>query len=115
VAATGGALTDAQIAAELQTLPGWRHENRALRRTYKTDGWPTTLLLVNAVGFVCESADHHPDLAVSWGKVEVSFWTHSAGGITAKDVAMARAVDKAALWRPEGWKGTAKGWVSPEG
>jgi 4a-hydroxytetrahydrobiopterin dehydratase len=109
------ALTDAQIAAELQTLPGWRHALGALRRVFKTDGWPTTLMLVNAIGFVAESADHHPDLAVSWGKVEVALWTHSAGGITAKDVAMARAIERTALWRPDGWKGTAKGWVNPEG
>lgn len=109
------ALTDAQIASELKTLPAWHHEAGALRRTFKTDGWPTTLMLVNAIGFVAEAADHHPDLAVSWGKVEVRLWTHSAGGITAKDVALARAVEKTALWRPDGWPGTAKPWVSPEG
>jgi len=109
------ALTDAQIASELKTLPAWRHEKGALRRVYKTDGWPTTLMLVNAIGFVAEAADHHPDLAVSWGKVEVSLWTHSAGGITPKDVALARAVEQTALWRPDRWKGTGKGWVNPEG
>jgi pterin-4a-carbinolamine dehydratase len=109
------ALTDAEIAAELQTLPGWRHAQGALRRTFKTDGWPTTLMLVNAIGFVAEAADHHPDLAVSWGQVEVSLWTHSAAGITAKDVALARSIEGTALWRPTGWKGTTKGWVSPEG
>jgi 4a-hydroxytetrahydrobiopterin dehydratase len=107
-------LTDAQIASELKTMPGWRHEQKALRRLYKTDGWPTTLMLVNAIGFVAEAADHHPDLAVRWGSVEVAFWTHSAGGITAKDVALAKAVERAAMWRPEGWKGTAKKWVQPE-
>lgn len=110
-----GALTDAQIASELKTLATWRHAEGALRRTFKTDGWPTTLMLVNAIGFVAEAADHHPDLAVSWGKVDVALWTHSAGGITAKDVALARAIEKAALWRPDGWKGTTKGWVNPDG
>jgi 4a-hydroxytetrahydrobiopterin dehydratase len=107
-------LTDAQIAAELAELAGWRHERKALRRAYKTDGWPTTLMLVNAIGFVAEAADHHPDLAVSWGKVEVSLWTHSAGGITRKDVALARAIERAARWRPEGWRGTTKPWVQPD-
>ncbi len=46
------AYTDAQIAEQLKALPGWRHEGGALRRTYKTDGWPTTLMLVNAIGYV---------------------------------------------------------------
>ena len=109
-----GALTEAQIAAELKTLPAWRYERGALRRVFKTDGWPTTLMLVPAIGFGSGAADPHPDLLVSWGKVEVSFWTHSAGGITAKDVALARSVERAALWRPDGWKGTPKEWVKPE-
>ena len=109
-----GALTDAQIATELKGMPGWRHEDKALRRTYKTDGWPTTLMLVNAIGFVAEAADHHPDLAVKWGSVDVALWTHSAGGITAKDVALAKSIEETARWRPKGWKGTTKKWVQLE-
>lgn len=93
------ALTDAQIAAELKALPGWRHEGGALRRTYKTDGWPTTLMLVNAIGFYAEAADHHPDLEVHWGSVSVALSTHSAGGITAKDMALAKQVEQTALWQ----------------
>ena len=93
------ALTDAQIAAELKALPGWRHEGGALRRTYKTDGWPTTLMLVNAVGFYAEAADHHPDLEVHWGSVSVALSTHSAGGITPKDVALAKQFEQVALWQ----------------
>jgi 4a-hydroxytetrahydrobiopterin dehydratase len=108
------ALTDQQIAGELKTMPGWTHERQALRRAFKTDGWPTTLMLVNAIGFVAEAADHHPDLVVKWGSVEVALWTHSAGGITAKDVALARAIEQTARWRPQGWKGTSKGWVQPD-
>ena len=93
------AYSDAQIAEQLTALPGWRHEAGALRRTYKTDGWPTTLMLVNAIGFYAEAADHHPDLEVHWGSVSVALSTHSAGGITPKDVALAKLVEQAALWQ----------------
>jgi 4a-hydroxytetrahydrobiopterin dehydratase len=93
------AYTDAQIADQLKGLPGWRYEGGALRRTYKTDGWPTTLMLVNAVGFYAEAADHHPDLEVHWGSVSVALSTHSAGGITPKDVALAKQVEQVALWQ----------------
>ena len=93
------AYTDAQIAEQLKALPGWRHEGGALRRTYKTDGWPTTLMLVNAVGFYAEAADHHPDLEVHWGSVAVALSTHSAGGITPKDVALAKQFEQVALWQ----------------
>ncbi|HYS20138.1 MAG TPA: 4a-hydroxytetrahydrobiopterin dehydratase [Gemmatimonadales bacterium] len=90
--------TDAQIADQLKGLRGWRHEGGAIRRTYKTDGWPTTLMLVNAIGFYAEAADHHPDLQVSWGSVTVALNTHSAGGITTKDIELARQIEQVALF-----------------
>lgn len=91
--------TDAQLREQLQQLPGWRVEGGAIRRTFKTDGWPTTLMLVNAIGYYAEAADHHPDLEVHWGSVAVALSTHSAGGVTAKDVALAKLIEQTALWR----------------
>jgi 4a-hydroxytetrahydrobiopterin dehydratase len=90
-------LTDTEIRERLTGVPGWRLEGGMIRRTYKTDGWPTTLMLVNAIGFVAEAADHHPDLLVQWGSVQVSLATHSAGGITEKDFALAGLVERTAL------------------
>ena len=92
--------TEAQIAARLSDLPGWFFEDGWIRRVYKTDGWPTTLMLVNAIGYLAEAAYHHPDLTVTWGRVVVKLSTHSAGGITEKDIALARRIEDAALWRP---------------
>jgi 4a-hydroxytetrahydrobiopterin dehydratase len=101
---------EAGIAEKLKDLPGWFYENGWIRRNYKTDGWPTTLMLVNAIGFLAEAAYHHPDLAVTWAKVTVKLSTHSAGGITDKDLELARKFDEAALWRPAG---TALGTGTP--
>lgn len=92
--------SDAQIAERLGSLPGWWYEGASIRRVYDTDGWPTTLMLVNAIGFCAEAADHHPDLTVSWGRVTVALSTHSAKGITDKDFELARKCDEVALWRP---------------
>lgn len=94
--------TEQQIAAKLTELPGWYYEDGWIRRQYKTDGWPTTLMLVNAIGFLAEAAYHHPDLSVSWAKVWVKLCTHSAGGITDKDFELARQIEGVALWRPHG-------------
>ena len=91
---------EAGIAEKLNDLPGWFYENGWIRRNYKTDGWPTTLMLVNAVGYLCEAAYHHADLAVTWGKVWVKLKTHSAGGITDKDFALAQQIEDVVLWRP---------------
>jgi 4a-hydroxytetrahydrobiopterin dehydratase len=92
--------TAAQIAEQLRTLAGWQYEAGALRRVYETDGWPITLMLVNALGFIAEAADHHPDLTVTYRRVTVALSTHSAGGITGKDFELARKFDEVALWRP---------------
>lgn len=106
----------AALNERLKQLPGWRLVNGAIERIYATDGWPTTLMLVNAIGFLAEAADHHPDLAVSWGRVIVRLNTHSAGGITDKDLELARLVEDRALWRPTGGSlaGTTKKWVTAE-
>ena len=70
-----------QITERLRELPGWYYEKGWIKRVYKTDGWPTTLMLVTAIGYCAEAAYHHPDLAVTWGRVVVKLSTHSAGGI----------------------------------
>jgi pterin-4a-carbinolamine dehydratase len=109
-------LSTPEIARRLAELPGWAHDGAVIRRTYRTDGWPTTLLLVNAIGYYAEAADHHPDLQVSWGRVTVSLHTHSARGITAQDFELARLIEQAALWRPgaeSALRGTPRQFVTP--
>ena len=93
---------EAQIAERLANLPGWFFEGGWIRRHYKTDGWPTTLMLVTAIGYCAEAAYHHPDLAVTYARVTVKLSTHSAGGITDKDFELARKIEDLALWRPTG-------------
>jgi 4a-hydroxytetrahydrobiopterin dehydratase len=95
--------SEEQIAPKLQQqgLGEWYMEDGWLRRKFNTDGWPTTLMLVNAIGFLCEAAYHHADLSVTWGKLWVKLMTHSAGGITDKDFALARKIEDLALWRPD--------------
>jgi 4a-hydroxytetrahydrobiopterin dehydratase len=93
-------LDEAQIAERLRELPGWYFEEGWIRRVYKTDGWPTTLMLVNAIGYLAEAAYHHPDLSVTWARITVKLSTHSAGGITGKDFELARKIEDAVLWRP---------------
>jgi 4a-hydroxytetrahydrobiopterin dehydratase len=90
------------VPAKLQALglSEWYLEDGWLRRKFNTDGWPTTLMLTNAIGYLCEAAYHHADLAITWGKVWVKLKTHSAGGITDKDFALAQKIEADVLWRP---------------
>jgi 4a-hydroxytetrahydrobiopterin dehydratase len=96
--------SDAEVADKIKQtgLAEWYLEEGMLRRKYTTDGWSTTLMLVNAIGFLCEAADHHADLAVTWGKLWVKLKTHSAGGITDKDFALAGKIEEVVLWHPTG-------------
>ena len=96
--------TEAEIATKIQELglAGWYLEDGWLRRKYNTDGWPQTLMAVNAIGYLAEAAWHHPDLAVTWGKLWVKLKTHSAGGITDKDFELAKKIEEVVLWRPAG-------------
>jgi 4a-hydroxytetrahydrobiopterin dehydratase len=94
--------SDEEIEEKLEKeLPGWYLEDGWIRRYYKTDGWPSTLMLVNTIGYLAEAAYHHPDLAVSWAKVWVKFKTHSEGGVTDKDLELAKEIESVALWRPD--------------
>ena len=103
-----------QITERLGELPGWYFEDGWIRRVYRTDGWPTTLMLVNAIAYLSEAAYHHPDLSVTWGRITVKLSTHSAGGITDKDFALARQIENVVLWRPAAGgalTGTPNKWV----
>lgn len=87
---------------EEEGLSAWYLEDGWIRRKYNTDGWPTTLMLTNAIGFLCEAAYHHADLAITWGKLWVKLKTHSAGGVTDKDFALAKKIEEVVLWRGGG-------------
>ena len=108
--------SDDEVQAKIQELglAEWYLEDGWLRRKFNTDGWPQTLMAVNTIGYLAEAAYHHPDLAVTWGKVWVKLKTHSAGGITDKDFALAKQIEQVALWRPAAGgplEGTPHKWV----
>lgn len=94
-------LEDAVVIAHLAThLPRWRLENGFIRRTYKTAGWKSTLMVINTVGHLAEAAWHHPDLTASYAWVEVRLVTHTAKGVTAKDLELAAKIEEVVGWQP---------------
>ena len=87
-------LTSQQVTAELGTTPGWDVTDGQLTRTVTRKDFRDALLFVNAVGFLAERANHHPDIFVSWNKVTLTLSTHSAGGLTVADFALARRINE---------------------
>ncbi|HVY48123.1 MAG TPA: 4a-hydroxytetrahydrobiopterin dehydratase [Minicystis sp.] len=89
-------LSDEQVTAFLNEHAGWARRGDALARTYTFEDFGAALGFAVRVGVAAERRDHHPDLAVGYGKVEVVWTTHDAGGVTALDVEMAERTDRLA-------------------
>jgi 4a-hydroxytetrahydrobiopterin dehydratase len=86
-------LTDDQVDAAAKDLNDWTRSDGALRRSVK---FPAFLAGIDAVRRVAEHAeakDHHPDIDIRWRTVTFALVTHSEGGITGKDVQMAKDID----------------------
>jgi 4a-hydroxytetrahydrobiopterin dehydratase len=89
---TAHILTQEQLETELAVTPGWLLDAGQITRTVTRGDFRDALLFVNAVGFLAERADHHPDVAIAWNKVTLTLSTHSAGGLTSRDFALAREI-----------------------
>jgi 4a-hydroxytetrahydrobiopterin dehydratase len=85
-------LTDDQITAALAGSPGGALGTGEITRTLERRDFRDALLLVGAVAFLAEEAGHHPDIDIRWNKVTLTLSTHSAGGLTAADFALARRI-----------------------
>ncbi len=88
-------LSDAEVQSALRSLPGWAREGDEIVKTFQCASFPDAVAFVVRVGFLAEKANHHPDLDVRWREVRVALTTHDEGGLTARDVDLARAVEQA--------------------
>ena len=92
------AFSATEIVTQLSQLNGeqalgWRLIDGSLEKTYAFNNFPETMGFVNAVAFIANGEDHHPDLALSYGKCTVRFNTHDVNGISASDFFCASKVD----------------------
>ena len=91
-------LTQEQILDALSTLPGWNYEKGSIKKVFKTSSYPASMGFVTSVGGFCQKRNHHPDyILMKFTEIEVSFSTHSAGGITIKDIEIANDLEKIPL------------------
>ncbi len=88
-------LDDAAIDAALATLPGWRRAGDALSKEYDCKTFQACAALLLRALLLAERQDHHPELDMRYSKVVVRVSTHDAGGVSARDVKYALALDAA--------------------
>ena len=85
-------LDEAGVIEALRRTPGWERTGGEIRRTYRFGDFREALAFVNRVGELAERAGHHPDIDMRYNAVTLALSTHDAGGLTAKDFELARAI-----------------------
>jgi len=93
--------TEADIAAALAQLPGWTQEGGKLHRSYRFADFVTAFGFMSSAALVAERLNHHPEWFNVWSTVRVDLATHDAGGITALDFELARAMEQIAARLPQ--------------
>ena len=87
-------LSDEQVNDALSGLAGWERVDNAVRRSVKFPAFLDGIDAVRRVAERAEAADHHPDIDIRWRTVTFTLSTHSEGGITQKDLELARQIDE---------------------
>ena len=90
-------LSDEEIAKAMDGLPGWARDDETLAATFRRKDWRDALAFVNAIGDEAERRNHHPDVCISgYRTVTIRLTTHSEGGITRRDTALAEWISEVA-------------------
>jgi 4a-hydroxytetrahydrobiopterin dehydratase len=89
------AMDDEQISRALDSLPHWQRDGDSITRAVDAPSFLEGIDLVATVARAAEAADHHPDIDIRWRTVTFTLSTHSEGGLTDKDFALAQQIDDA--------------------
>ncbi|MGK2932044.1 MAG: 4a-hydroxytetrahydrobiopterin dehydratase [Solirubrobacterales bacterium] len=89
-------LNDDEIDAKLETLDGWTRRGDEIFREFELDDFVGSVGFVDKIVAPAEEMGHHPDLSISWNKVEVAITNHSEGGLTEADFELAGRIEKLA-------------------
>ena len=87
------ALPDAEVDAELARRPGWARSGDEIVRVYELPSFRAVIDLVGRIADAAEAADHHPDLDIRYRTLRVALSTHTEGGVTGRDFALADEID----------------------
>jgi 4a-hydroxytetrahydrobiopterin dehydratase len=85
-------LSEDEVRTAVGDIEGWDAAKEEITKEFKFPGFPDAVAFVVRLAFEAEAANHHPDLDVRYNKVRVTLSTHSEGGVTEKDVELARAI-----------------------
>lgn len=87
-------LTDSEIQQELGSLSGWQRAGKTIQRIYEFPDFKAAMQFVNKVADAAEKANHHPDIDIRYNKVTMALVSHDSGGVTQRDVRMAKRINE---------------------
>ncbi|MGH7552827.1 MAG: 4a-hydroxytetrahydrobiopterin dehydratase [Longimicrobiales bacterium] len=87
-------LSEEEIREGLAGLPHWERDGREIHRNFAFDSFASAIQFVDRVAQLANQADHHPDIDIRYDKVRLSLSTHSAGGLTKRDMKLAAKIDE---------------------
>lgn len=90
------AMAKDEVKARLESLPGWERDGDEIEKKFRFADFKASMAFVNRVADLAEAVDHHPDISIKYNRVKLTLSTHSEGGVTEKDFALAAQIDAAA-------------------
>jgi 4a-hydroxytetrahydrobiopterin dehydratase len=88
-------LSQDEINDRIKTLAGWQLKDNAISKLYRFKEFMDGIRFINRVAELAEAADHHPDISINYTRITFTCTTHSDGGVTAKDFALAQQIEQA--------------------
>jgi 4a-hydroxytetrahydrobiopterin dehydratase len=86
-------LNQEEITERLAGLRGWSKGENWIEKKYRFKNFLRAMFFVNAVAYVAESVNHHPDIIIHYDEVTLRNWTHVANAVTERDFALAEKID----------------------
>ena len=86
-------LEENEIDEHLGELDGWERSGNQIEKTFSLKNFIESVGFINKIAILAEKADHHPDILILYNKVKITLSTHSEGGITVKDINLAKEIE----------------------
>jgi len=90
-----------KLQDELTNLDGWAIEGNTITKTIPMHNWKGVMMLANAIAHLAEHAWHHPDLHLTYSSIKVTLSSHDLGGVTNRDLAIAKKINDLINWNPK--------------
>jgi 4a-hydroxytetrahydrobiopterin dehydratase len=87
-------ISEEEARGRLEGLPGWEYANGRIRKQFVFRTFLRAIAFVNAVAYMAEAANHHPDMTINYNKVTLRLITYSEGALTERDFDLARRIEQ---------------------